>query len=168
MKNLLLVIDLQEGWRHKSATEDAMLRAVELCKDFDGDAIHCCFRNDPNSLFVTQLNWERFMDEADTAVIPEFAPQAVPQFWRSTYSCLTEEVLAVAKEYDRVFIAGVFTDISVLATAMDLFDHGVSVSVVSDCVATLHGEQVHAMALRALEMAIGDNHVLAATDVPQR
>ena len=167
MSNLLIVIDLQKGWRHKLATEAAMLKTVELSKKFDGQVIHCCFRNDPNTLFVKQLNWQRFMDDSDTAVIEEFASQAVPQYWRSTYSCATDEVLAVAKQHEGVFIAGVFTDISVLATAMDLFDHGVEVSVVRDCVATLHGEQVHLMALKAIEMAIGDDHVISSTQVPQ-
>lgn len=168
MKNLLLIIDLQEGWRHTSATEAAMLKTVDLCPRFDGDSIHCCFRNDPDSLFVTQLNWKRFMDDADKAVIPEFAPLNVPIYWRSTYSCLTDEVLTLAKRYDHVYIAGVFTDISVTATAMDLFDHNIQVSVISDCVATLHGEAVHLASLRALEMAVGDDHVVVSTDVPQR
>lgn len=162
MKQLLLIIDLQEGWRHKSATEAAMLKTVEFSKTFDGDRIHCCFKNDPDSLFVTQLNWHRFMDDADTATVSELIDQQIPIYWRSTYSCLTHEVETLVKNYDHVYIAGVFTDISVSATAMGIFDLGIPVTVLSDCVATLHGEDVHIATLRALAMALGDDHVRPA------
>lgn len=165
MKTLLLVIDLQVGWRHKTATEPAMLKTVELCKAFNGEQIHCCFRNDPASLFYTQLHWQRFSDNHDTEQIPEIAQRGLRQYWRSTYSCLTEEVLAVTRQFDHVYIAGVFTDISVAMTAMDLFDHNIPVSVVADCVATLHGESVHHAALRSLEHALGSDHIVKAEEV---
>ena len=71
MASLLILVDLQQGWRHKTATEPAMLRAVELCKKFQGDIIHCCFKNDPASLFHTQLHWDRFVKPEDTDQIPE-------------------------------------------------------------------------------------------------
>jgi len=167
-KNLLIVIDLQNGWRHKTATEQTMLRTVELCKGFSeaiGDVIHCCFRNNPESLFHSELNWNRFVDDEDTGQIPEITPLNLPQYWRSTYSCLNDETLQVIKNYDRVYIAGVFTDISIAATAMAIFDQNVPVSVVSDCVATLHGEDVHKAALKSLDMAIGSQNLVTMTQV---
>jgi nicotinamidase-related amidase len=155
MRSLLIVIDLQKGWRHKSATEDAMLKTVELCKQFKGDIIHCCFRNDPKSLFHTQLNWKRFTSVADTDQIPEVVPLNLPIYWRTTYSCLTEGLLPKLHSYDQIYIAGVFTDISVASTAMGLFDLNIPVSVVTDCVATLHGESVQKSALASLDHALG-------------
>lgn len=163
--SLLLVIDLQQGWRHPTATEPAMLRTVELSKQFDGDAIHCCFRNDPHSLFTKELDWQRFREPPDTDEIPEIEPLKLPVYWRSTYSCLNEETLAIVKRYDQVYIAGVFTDISVAATAMDLFDHNIPVNVVTDCVATLHGQAVHEAALKSLDYAIGRKHMISADSI---
>lgn len=165
MKQLLLIIDLQKGWRHKTATEAAMLRTVALAREFPGDAIHCCFRNDPDSLFHTQLHWSRFTDNSDTDQIAEIAALNLPQYWRETYSCLTDEVHEVVRNYSHVYIAGVFTDISVAATAMELFDRGVPVSVISDCVATLHGQPIHEAALQSLEHAIGRDHVVTAAAI---
>jgi nicotinamidase-related amidase len=163
MSSLLIVIDLQKGWRHKTASESAMLRTVDLCQKFSGDIVHCCFKNDPASLFHTQLKWYRFTKPSDTDQIPEIVPLGLPVYWRSTYSCVTEELLPVAKQHQRVYIAGVFTDISVFMTALDLFDHRIPVSVVTDCVATLHGQTVHDYSLRSLDYAIG-NHALVTAD----
>ena len=165
MRALLIIIDLQKGWRHPTATEPAMLRTVELCKQFPGDVLHCCFRNDPASLFHTQLNWTRFTEADDTDQIPEIAELHLPVQWRSTYSCLNEQTLPIVQKYDRVYIAGVFTDISVASTAMDIFDRNIPVYVVRDCVATLHGEDVHESALKSLEFAIGDEWVVPAETV---
>ncbi|HVS58510.1 MAG TPA: isochorismatase family protein [Candidatus Saccharimonadales bacterium] len=168
MRNLLIIIDLQQGWRHKTATEAAMLRGVELCKHFDGDVIHCCFKNDPASLFQTQLHWKRFIESPDIDEIPEIAPLKLPRYWRSTYSCVNDETWPIIEPYDHVYIAGVFTDISVTATAMHIFDKNKAVSVVADCVATLHGQAIHEAALRSLEHAIGRRHVIPTATVPQR
>ncbi len=159
-RSLLIVIDLQKGWRHKTATEAAMLRAVELCKNFDGDVIHCCFKNDPASAFHTQLGWQRFISPDDTDPIPEVVPLKLPVQWRSTYSCVTKELLPILDNYDHVYIAGVFTDISVFVTAMDIFDLNIPVSVVVDCVATLHGDRAQASALQSLDFAIGGKYLV--------
>ena len=162
MRKLLIVIDLQKGWRHKTATEAAMLRTVKLCKQFKGDIIHCCFNSKPDSSFHKQLKWYRFVDDADTAQIPEIIPLKLPIYWRSTYSCLNDETLPIIRKYDHVYIAGVFTDISVFTTALDIFDHGIPVSVVTDCVASLHGQAAHENSLRSLDFAIGADYLVKA------
>lgn len=162
MKSLLLVIDMQKGWRNRTATEAVMLRTARLCKSFEGDIIHCCFKNDKDSLFYTQLNWEHFFDPHETDIIPEIEPLNLPIYWRSTYNCINDETLPIVKQYDEVFIAGVFTDISVSATAMSIFDHNIPVRVVQDCVATLHGQAVHESALISLDFAIGKHNLVRA------
>ena len=165
MKRLLIVIDLQRGWRNKAATEEAMMNSVELCRKFKGDIVHCRFRNDPKSLFHAQLNWTRFTEDEDTAEIPEISALKLPTIWRTTYSCVNDELKPRLKKYDQVFIAGVFTDISVFTTAMDIFDMNIPVSVVMDCVGTLHGEQVHHYSLNSLSHGIGVKALVKSSDI---
>lgn len=165
---LLIVIDLQKGWRHPTATEKAMLRAVRLCGEFDGDIIHCRFKNDPESLFHKQLNWTRFVDRFDTDEIPEAAELNLPTYWRTTYSCVNDELRPLLKEYEHVYVAGVFTDISVFVTAMDVFDMNIPVSVVTDCIATLHGDDVHRYSLRSLEHGIGKKFLVRADSLTKK
>lgn len=155
MKKLLIIIDLQKGWRHPTATEEVMMNTVGLCQKFKGDIIHCRFRNDPESLFHKALNWTRFVEPYDTDEIPEIEKLKLRTIWRTTYSCVNDELRPELKKYDHVYIAGVFTDISVFTTAMELFDMNIPVSVVIDCVGTLHGEQVHHYSLRSLSHGIG-------------
>lgn len=139
-----------------------MLDTVTLCKQFKGDVIHCCFRNNAASLFYKQLRWDGFMKSPDVDQIPEIAKLNLPIYWRETYSCLTPEILPLIKKHDHIYIAGVFTDISVAVTAMEIFDLGIPVSVIGDCVATLHGENVHQAAIRSLSHAIGVRHIITA------
>lgn len=167
MRRLLLLIDLQQGWRHKVASEQAMLEAVNCATSFPGDVIHCCFRNDRQSAFWTQLHWRRFFDTQDTTQIAEIATLELPIYWRSTYSCLNEETLPVVRQYDHVYLAGVFTDVSIAATAMSLFDQAMPVSVISDCVATLHGEDVQQAALKSLGFILGDKYMISASQIPR-
>lgn len=166
MKNLLILIDLQHGWRHKTATESVLLRCVDLAKEFTGDTILSCFRHTPGGFIEQQLNWKRFVDETDTALIPEAQSLRLPKYWRQTYNCITPEVETIVKQYDRVYLAGVFTDISVFVTAAALFDMGIPVTVVRDCVATLHGESVHTYALRSIEHMIDRKNVLYSDELP--
>lgn len=165
MANLLIAIDLQVGWRHPTATEQAMKNAIDFCHRFSGDKIHCRFTNDPESLFYTQLHWDRFSDVSDTDEIPEAAALNLPTYWRSTYNCVNHETAPLIAKADAVYIVGVFTDISIAATAMAIFDMNVPVYVVRDCVATLHGSDVHEAALKSLEHAIGENNVIPANKV---
>src|SRR6478609_5247723 len=108
MKSLLLIIDLQQGWRHETATEQAMLNTVALAKEFTGDVVHCCFRNNEDSLFYTELAWSRFFTPEDTDEIAEIKQLNLPIYWRSTYSCVNDETTPLIKQYDRVYICGVF------------------------------------------------------------
>jgi nicotinamidase-related amidase len=117
-------------------------------------------------LFETELNWTRFRSPTDTDQNPEIAPLKLPIHWRSTYSCVTPEISALLSKYDRVYVAGVFTDASVYSTVVDIFDAGTPVTVIKDCVATLHGEQVHTYALRALEHIIDRKNVVYSDELP--
>lgn len=164
-KPLLLVIDLQQGWRHETATAEAMLNTVKLAKKFNGPRIHCRFVNDEKSLFYTSLHWDRFFTPEDTAEIPEIKALNLPSYWRSTYSCINEETITLIRATSKVYICGVFTDVSVTATAMAIFDMAVPVAVVSDCVASLHGEQAHIAELRSLESIIGAANLPTAAGV---
>jgi nicotinamidase-related amidase len=164
MKKLLILIDLQKGWLH-SSTKPAMLKAVELSRQFDADTVHCCFRNDPASLFHKQINWKRFVDPADTEQIEEIKSLNLPVYWRSTYSCLNEEMAELIKNYDVVYVAGVFTDVSVYVTAMAIFDANTPVCVVRDCVATLHGEQAHKSALKSLDFTLGSHAIVDSSQI---
>jgi nicotinamidase-related amidase len=156
---------MQQGWRHPTATEQVMQRVIELCGTFDGEIVHSCFQNDPHSLFYKQLKWFQFTESPDIDIIPEIRSFEIPIYWRTTYSCITDELEPVLRSSDEVFIAGVFTDISVTATAMQLFDMGIAVSVVADAVGTLHGADVHEAALKSLGHAIGFNRLVTADSV---
>jgi nicotinamidase-related amidase len=56
---------------------------------------------------------------------------------------------------ERVFIAGIDTDMCVLKIAMDLFDIGIEPIVFTDCCASTAGLQAHLAGLAVLSRNIG-------------
>lgn len=115
-----------------------------------------------------ERHWTRFVEPSDTDEIPEIAKLKLKSYWRSIYSCVTDELQPLVKKYDHIYIAGVFTDISVFVTAMEIFDMGIPVSVVTDCVGTLHGKPVHHYSLRSLSHGIGVKFLVEAETLPHK
>lgn len=60
---------------------------------------------------------------------------------------------------ERVFWAGIDTDMCVLKVAMDIFDIGIEPIVLTDCCASTAGLQAHLAGLAVLSRNIGANRL---------
>lgn len=169
MKSVLLVIDPQVGWQHP-AVDDVFATIPEAMRHFKGLRAVTAYVNAPDSLFETQLAWTRFRESSDTQLIDGYAEHADAVFEHETYGCLTDDVdeFLKANEITDVYVCGVFTDICISQTAMQLFDAGYSAFVVQDLVGTLHGEDVHRATIKSLKHAIGQAHVIMADQLPNK
>lgn len=164
-RDLLLVIDMQEGFRSK-ATESITPNLLELLQVFPGKVVLSLFVNEKGSLFETELSWTDFQAADQQALLPEFQELDFPRFWHSGYTVLTPEItdLIEAERLETIYLAGIFTDVCIVKTAMDVFDFGHRPVVVADCVNTLHGEDVHQATLKSLKFSIGWQNVIPFKD----
>lgn len=161
MASALIVIDPQVGWQHESVAE-AFDNALSCAQSFEGPIVLTRFINPPDSRFVSQLNWRRFSDEADAKLIDQFAELEASVFDHPSYTCLTDDLqhFLESNEITQVYVAGVFTDVCVTLTAMELFDHDYDTYVLEDCIGTLHGQDVHLATLKSLRQILGSRHVI--------
>lgn len=164
MSDLLFVIDMQVGFFHP-IIEPIIPVIKKSVEDFKSEVIFTQFVNDPDSQFYKQLDWTRFTEKEDQAIIEELQPLAKRCFEHKSYGCLTPEVHTRIKDLgvERIFICGIFTDVCVTKTAMDMFDIGLETFVIRDAVSTLHGRAVNEATLKGLSYIIGDEHLITHT-----
>ncbi|RLD55745.1 MAG: cysteine hydrolase [Bacteroidetes bacterium] len=166
MKKLLLIIDMQEGFR--CAESEAILpNLLKLKKSFKGKIVFSKFVNYENSLFEKQLNWSKFKRIEDQKIFSELHAANNIKLKHNTYTILNKEL----KEFIRdnkittVYLCGIYTDVSIIKTAMDLFDNGIETFVIKDACSSLHGKECNNSAMDSIGYILGKKHILLTDDV---
>lgn len=81
---------------------------------------------------------------------------------KSTYTALTPDVLKLFEKNDikEVYLAGMNTETSILATAFDLFDRGIKPMILSKLCNSVYGPMMHQAALEIIRSAIGTECII--------
>lgn len=166
MTELLLVVDLQEGFRFKE-TEKTIPKISNLLESFEGKTVFACFKNTPDSTFERTLGWEQFQGEEDTRILEEFRDSNYEKVFHEGYTVLNESLKKLIKGegISEIYICGVYTDVCISKAAMDAFDQGFNVSVISDCCASPHGDKNHEAAIDTLKHVIGEDNVISIEEL---
>lgn len=165
MNRLLIIVDMQEGFRF-----DNVLKIVpsirNLVMSFNGDVVFSCFENEKNSNFERVLNWKSFQNEFDREILKELSDLNFKKFKHSTYSIFSEKLFEFMEEneYDEILFCGVYLDVSIFYGAIDLFDLGIPIKVISDSV-TSQDENSNKVFLDSLRRVIGKDNVLNYEEV---
>lgn len=164
MQSALLVIDMQEGFR-LPRSEEIILPIQNFLNSFSGEVVFTQFFDTPKSLFETQLHWPIFQDKQKQEILVELRENAQNIFRHSTYNPITEELKDFLKEkgVTRIYLCGVYTDVSVFISATTLFDLGFDVYVLKEACASLHPEErrdIHQSSLESLSYVLGSDHLI--------
>lgn len=167
MKQILLIVDVQVGFvgEEQQPVVDGVKNLLEKVS-FD-DVVFTRFINEPDGLFISQLNWADMQGGPEIEIVPELRPYAKQVFDKSTYSALTPSLLEHLKQTqpDVVYVAGLETDACVMQTSLSLFDAGYHVKVLGDLVHTGAGSQIHKAGLAMLRRNIGKGNVVSSTSL---
>ena len=166
MKNLLLIIDMQEGFRH-TESETILPNLLKLKRSFDGKIVFSKFVNNKNSLFEKQLNWIEFQNDEDKKLFPELQTSDNIKLEHSTYTVLNKELkeFISKNKITKVYLCGIYTDVCIIKTAMDLFDNDLETFVIKDACSSLHGKKNHNSAIDSLKHIIGGKQILLTNNV---
>lgn len=166
MENLLLIIDMQEGFRYPES-EAILSNLLKLRKVFNGKIVFSKFVNDKGSLFERQLNWTKFQKDEDKKLFSELQASNSTEFEHNDYTVLNESVLSFIKDnkIKKVYLSGIYTDVCIIKTAMDLFDKGIKTFVIEDACNSLHGKNIHDSAIESLRHILGKKQILLTIDV---
>ena len=165
MENLLLIIDTQEGFRY-AESEAVLPNILKLRESFKGKIVFSKFTNDKNSLFEKQLNWTKFQSEKDKKLFSELQASNNIEFEHNGYTVLDENLVKFIKKNGttKVYLCGIYTDVCIIKTAMDLFDKNIETFVIEDACNSLHGKSIHNSAIESLRHILGKKQILLTND----
>lgn len=165
MKNVLIVIDLQEG-----IISDKTVKVAKNIRDLlDSGKYYAViatkFTNMPGSSFDSFLGWTGMMGEEEQALLPFVEEHADIIVNKCSYSCVknTNFIQSLVALYDglpdEVTLVGVDIDACVLATAIDLFEMGIKPIIIEDCVGSSGGDECHEAGMLLLKRSIGKEQI---------
>lgn len=162
MKEVLLVVDMQEGFRSPES-EKIIRKILDIKNKFSNKVIFTKFVNLKDSNFEEKLGWTKFRDKSEREIFSELKSGDLEAFDHKGYTILDDKLKSFLKKggIKRVYICGIYTDVCVMKLAMDLFDEGFEVLVVKDACASLHGNEIHNCAIKSLEHILGKDCVIS-------
>lgn len=160
---IILLVDIQEGYMNDELR--SLPRDIEKhIKNYEYDLVIATrFINKNDSLHKADINIREMTVFSSKAKLVE-PIEKISDFvlMKSTYTSLTEDVakLLEKNEVKQVYLAGLNTETSILATAFDLFDKGIKPVVLSHLCNTTNGKKINDAALEILRIAVGDECIL--------
>jgi nicotinamidase-related amidase len=163
MSDPLLIVDVQLGFLNEF-TRHIPERVEKLLSRGDYDPVTFTrFINDPNGPYPRYLDWHESQGPPDTHLAPELAPYVQEElvFTKPGYAGISDELKAfiLERQFSRVTIVGIDTDMCVLKIALDIFDLGVRPVILIDCCASTAGLQSHLAGLAVLARNIGPSNI---------
>jgi nicotinamidase-related amidase len=103
------------------------------------------------------LGWTVFQKPEKQQPLKELDEFSLPVYKHYGYTVVTDEIFQIIKEkqLEEVYLAGIFTDVCIVKTALDLFDRGIATHIVDTCMGTLHGEHIHEAVMESMKYSIG-------------
>lgn len=168
MKNILLIIDMQNGFISNEMTKRALKSIEELAASgiFDG-TIAAKYINYPHSPLIRFMKWDGFLTEKEQELaggIDDLADRIVE---KPGYSACNADLSQALRELNDgelpkyIFVAGVDTECCVLDTVTDLFECGIRPVVLASYCGSSGGEKYHKAGILCMHRSIGETNVFA-------
>lgn len=160
---IILLVDIQEGYMNEDLRN--LPKDIEKhVKNYDYDLVIATrFINKNDSLHQSDIHIKEMTVFSSKAKLVEPIDKIADFIlMKSTYTSYTVDVakLLEKKDIKQVYIAGLNTETSILATALDLFDKGIKPVVLSHLCNTTNGKRINEAALEILRIAVGDECIL--------
>lgn len=139
MSKVLLIIDMQNGF--SGAFKTGVVERIEsyIRSGVYDSIVFTKFVNKPDSCFSRRLGYADMQENsgADLSICSKLQPYAVSVIEKHGYSAVKSQNFSrYVSHEDHVYVCGVETDASVLATLFDLFDLGYNFTLLQDAVSS--------------------------------
>jgi nicotinamidase-related amidase len=162
MGKCLYLVDVQNGFISEK-TKYILPRLNNLLESNYFDfIISSKFINNFDSPFVKYLNWDKLINDNETALYGSIEKKSDLIVEKKIYSSVNEEVLKFLKNknLDEIYIAGIDTDCCVLKTAVDFFELDIKPYVLEYYSSTNGGDKSQRAAITVLKRFIGEKLII--------
>lgn len=179
MKNILLVIDVQNGFVKNPYSERVLSRIEDLLsRNLFDEVIMTRYWNEPGSILSRFMGWNDLCSQEEQALRPEIAKFVHHELTKDIYSSMTDEMYDLLKKLndgelpEHVFILGFDTECCVAMTATEMFESDIRPLVLTRYCGSHDGDKYHHAGLISMEHLIGpdfliDDNLKTKTDVEQ-
>lgn len=166
MKNILIVLDVQNGLISSPEKEALSNKIIKLTQDRIFDRIVCVkFVNRDDGVFPKFHRYYDMHKGKEVELVDGLVADLVIP--RSVYSCVTEDFISKLTKINggdrvrEVSICGIGTDTSILKSSLDFFERGIIPIVLSNYCLSYDGEEKsHKRGLKLISKLIGEKCVV--------
>lgn len=166
MKNILIVVDMQNGFIRYDRTRILAQKVVELTNSGIFDTVIATrFLNKEGSQYTKFINWHRLMSSPDIDLIEGIKAEEIID--KCVYTCVTNDFLDLLKKYNNgelpthVFICGADTDCCVMKTATDIFEKSIMPIVLTEYCDSNGGLESHNAGIMVMNRLLGKKSIVA-------
>ncbi len=172
-KPVLVVVDVQNGFitEHSKPVIPVIVDLVRRWQAARGDVVFSRYLNYAGSPFERLIGWTKMADGPETEIVTELAPHVgphTPVVDKYIYTLFTPEGTHLIKErgWTDLYVCGIDTDICVLKTAVDAFEHNLTPWILKDACASHAGLEAHNAGLFIAARFIGPNQIIHTASLP--
>ncbi len=167
MKNIIILVDIQNGFVKTEYAEESFKRVEDLMKRELFDVVIATkYWNEEGSIICRLMDWHGLCTEEEQDLRPEIKEYVDYITEKNTFSSMTDEMKDLLMEVnggelpEHVFVIGYDTECCVLTTATDLFEMGVRPIVLTQYCGSHDGERYHQAGITSLEHLIGPKFLI--------
>lgn len=173
-KSVLVVVDVQNGFitEHSQPVVPVIADLVCRWQAARGDIVFSRYLNYPGSPFERLIGWTKMAHGPETELATELAPYInvnTPVIDKFIYTLFTPEGTRLVDErgWTDLYICGIDTEVCVLKTAVDAFEHNLTPWILQDACASHSGPDAHAAGLFIAARFIGANQIIQTASLPK-
>lgn len=173
-KPVLVVVDVQNGFitQHSQPVVPIIVDLVRRWQAAHGDIVFTRYLNYPGSPFERLIGWTKMTDGPEIELVNELAPYIsahTPVIDKYIYTLFTHDGINLIDErgWTDLYVCGIDTDICVLKTAVDAFEHNLTPWILQDACASHSGVQAHTAGLFIASRFIGTNQIIQIAGIPE-
>ena len=167
MKNILLVVDVQNGFVKNAYSERVLTRIVDLLsRNLFDEVIMTRYWNEHGSILSRFMGWNDLCTEQEQALRPEIAKFVHHETEKDIYSAMTAEMYDLLRDLNEgelpghVFILGFDTECCVAMTATEMFESDIRPLVLTRYCGSHDGDKYHHAGLISMEHLIGPDFLI--------
>lgn len=170
MKNILLMVDVQNGFVKTPYAEHAFDRIVDLLsRNLFDEIIMTKYWNEKGSIISRFMGWNDMCTQREQELRPEVAKFVHHEISKDIYSSMTDEMYTLLSDLnggqmpEYVFVLGFDTECCVAMTATEMFESDIRPLVLTQYCASHDGPKYHEAGLVSMEHLIGPDFLIDDT-----